>query len=345
MIRNGGCVKYRAFVIDRVDDNISATLSEKSLNKLEPGEVRVQLRYSSINFKDALAASGTSPILRTYPLTGGIDASGTVVESRSPSFKTGDEVLSTGYELGVSSDGGYAEYLTVNADKILRIPAGLNARESMLLGTAGFSAALALYRMQQNGQTPDDGPLLITGATGGVGSIATAIANKLGYDVVAMSRRKEHYDFLKQLGASTCITGDTLFADSKPLARAEWAGAIDSLGGKPLSTILSCIKPFGNVASIGLAAGRQLETTVLPFILRGISLLGIDSVNCPYAVREQIWARLGSEWKPDKLDVLHRDTVGLDGMQPVFTAMMQGESLGRTLVDIQLASGPESAGS
>jgi acrylyl-CoA reductase (NADPH) len=294
----------------------------------------IRVRYSSINYKDALAGTGKGQILRRFPLTGGIDAAGEIAESNDRRFQAGDPVIVTGHELSATQDGGYAEYLRVSADWVIPLPDGLTLEESMALGTAGFTAALALHRMETNGQRPDMGPILVTGATGGVGSLAVNIFDGEGYQVTAVTGKTDQQSYLEHLGAQEVIGRDEVKAGHHALERGRWGGAVDSVGGEMLASITRTVRPWGSIASIGLAGGHELNTTVMPFILRGVSLLGIDSVNCPRDIREEIWQRLASDLKPRQLgDILER-TVTLEELPEVFTEMLAGRILGRTLVKI-----------
>ena len=326
--------KFKAFRIHKDDEGYRGDVESISINDLDPGDVTIRAAWSSINYKDALAGTGKAPILRKFPMNGGIDVAGTVLESQSDRFTPGDEVLVTGAGLSETRDGGYCEYQRLDSNWVLPLPGGLNAREAMTLGTAGFTAALSLLRMETSGQKPSDGPILVTGASGGVGSIAIDILATAGYEVHAVSGKKDQFDWLKSLGASECLTREELEPSKRPLDKARWAGCIDSVGGEMLSGIFPHISPWGNIASLGLAGGIGLQTTVMPFIVRGISLIGIDSPTCPYPIREAVWGKLASEWKPRHLDDIATLEVGLDGLSERFEAMLAGQSLGRTLVKL-----------
>lgn len=299
-----------------------------------PGEVLVRVEYSSINYKDALAGTGRGKIMTHFPLVGGIDAAGVVEASGDPAFKPGDPVIATGYGLGVDHDGGYAQWLCVPAAWLVPMPRGLDTRSAMILGTAGFTAALALHRMQINGQSPSLGPILITGAGGGVGSIAVAIFSRLGYEVVAMSGTPELEGWLKTLGAQQVIGRDALAEAKRPLEKARWGGAIDNVGGDILAQITRTLRPHGNIASIGLAASPQLHTTVMPFILRGISLLGCDSSSIGQPLRAQLWEHLSSDWRPIDLDALIGAQLELADLPSAFERLLDGQTHGRLLVRI-----------
>ncbi|BCU08268.1 YhdH/YhfP family quinone oxidoreductase [Allochromatium tepidum] len=304
------------------------------LPKPEPteGEVLIRVRYSSVNYKDALAGTGRGKILRTFPLVGGIDAAGEVEASRHPKYRAGDAVIATGWGLSFDHDGAYAEYLCVPGDWLVPMPAGLDARAAMILGTAGFTAALAVHRMQVNGQRPELGPILVTGASGGVGSMAVAILARLGYEVAALSGKPDLHDWLKGLGAARIIDREALAGATRPLEKAEWGGAIDNVGGELLARITRTTVPGGNIAAIGLAGGHELHTTVMPFILRGVSLLGCNSVDVPNPLRTELWQHLADDWRPTDLDALLSETVAPDGLAEVFERVLAGRTHGRILV-------------
>lgn len=323
---------FRTFRIRNDDNGHRAGIEEMTLDELSPGEILVKVAYSSINYKDALAGTGKGKILRHYPLNGGIDAAGYVAASTDPAFKEGDHVLCTGCGLSETRDGGYAQYTRLESKWAIPLPGGLTLRESMMIGTAGFTAALALYRMRQNAQTPDLGPIVVTGASGGVGMLAIDILTRAGYEAHALTGKIEQFDALIALGAKQCIARKELHWGQRPLEAAHWAGAIDNVGGETLAGLTRVIKPFGNIASCGNAGGIELATTVLPFILRGVSLLGISSANTARAIRHDIWQLLSDEWKPIHLETIASGEVGLDGLASVFETMLAGRSSGRTLV-------------
>lgn len=325
---------FRALRIRNDAAGYRAGLETLALDDLSPGEVVIKVACSSVNYKDALAGTGKGKILRQFPMNGGIDVAGYVVASTAPHIREGDAVLCTGSGLSETRDGGYAEYARLQAQWTIPLPPGLTLRESMILGTAGFTAGLSLLRMEQNGQQPDLGPVVVTGATGGVGSLAIAILAKAGYEAHAITGKVEQFDWLIGLGASQCIARKELYWGQRPLETSRWAGAIDSVGSEMLAGLTRVIHPYGNIASCGLAGGHDLATTVMPFIIRGVSLLGIASAGTARAMRERVWERLASDWKPDTLDRLCTREVGLDGLAPVFDDMLAGGSLGRTLVHI-----------
>lgn len=326
--------QFRAFRIHHDDQSYRAGVEEISVDKQSAGDVVIKVEWSGINFKDALAGTGKGKILRHFPMSGGIDVAGTVVESSSDKFAAGDAVLVTGSGLSETRDGGYAQYLRLDSRWIIPLPDGLTSREAMIIGTAGFTAALSLLRMEQAGQRPDQGPVLVTGATGGVGSIAIALLARAAYEVHAVSGKADHYDYLQQLGATQCISREAVMGSGRALDSARWAGCIDSVGGEMLASICTQIKPWGNIAACGLAGGIKLDITVMPFIIRGVSLIGIDSPTCPYAIRETLWSRLAGDWKPSHLEQIATREVGLEGIADVLDGMLAGGSVGRTLVKI-----------
>ncbi len=326
---------YKAFRIHNENQVHAAGIESLELLPPDPGEVLIRVAYSSVNYKDALAGTGKGQILRRFPLTGGIDAAGEVVESNDKRFQAGDRVIVTGYELSATHDGGYAEYLKADADWAVHLPDGLSLKESMVLGTAGFTAALALHRMEVNGQHPEMGPILVTGATGGVGSFAINIFDGEGYQVTAVTGKAEQHAYLEHLGAQEVIGREQVKTGHHALERGKWGGAVDNVGGEMLAGITRTVKPWGNIASIGLAGGHDLNTTVMPFILRGVSLLGIDSVGCPRQIREEIWQRLATDLKPRQLDEIVTRTVDLEGLPQVFDELLAGKILGRVLVSIE----------
>ncbi|MFD0727244.1 acrylyl-CoA reductase family protein [Lysobacter brunescens] len=306
-------------------------IEETRIDELAPGEIVIKTAYSSVNYKDALAGTGEGKILRFFPLVGGIDVAGHVVSSTDPAFREGDAVLVTGCGLSETRDGGYSEYARIEAKWAIPLPAGLSLRESMILGTAGFTAALALLRMEDNRQSPELGPLAVTGATGGVGSLAVDIFTRAGYEVHAISGKSEHADYLKSLGA-TQVLGRDVLAEARPLEAARFGGGLDNVGGTMLASLLARTRPYGNVGSAGLAATAELPTTVMPFIIRGVSLVGVASAGTARDIRDEVWKRLAGAWKPAHLETICTREVGLDGLPEVFAGMLKGGSFGRTLV-------------
>ncbi len=324
---------FRAFRIHSDDAGYRAGLEDLGIDDLSPGEVVLRTAYSSVNFKDALAGTGKGKILRRFPLIGGIDVAGHVVASTDPAFREGDEVLATGSGLSETRDGGYSEYARLESKWAVKLPAGLSLRESMILGTAGFTAALALLRMTDNRQQPGLGPLAVTGATGGVGSLAVDIFSSAGYEVHAVSGKPEQTDYLKGIGASEVIGRDAL-ATTRPMESARFGGGLDNVGGAMLASLLAQTTPYGNVASAGLAASHDLPATVMPFIIRGVSLLGVASAGTARDIRDEVWRRLATDWKPRHLDRICTREVDLEGLPGVFESMLAGGSLGRTLVTL-----------
>jgi putative YhdH/YhfP family quinone oxidoreductase len=325
---------FNAYRIFHEDGKVVSRLVQMTLDELDPGEVVIKTAFSSINYKDALAATGAGKIIRRFPCVGGIDGCGTVVSSTDPRFKQGDPVIATSYDIGVAHNGGYAEYMRLPAGWVVPLPNGMSLFDSMALGTAGYTAGLAVVRMEHDGLRPDSGPVIVTGATGGVGSIAVDILAGAGYHVVALTGKEAEADYLKQLGAKEVMLRSRLdLTKVKPLDKATWAGAVDNLGGDVLSWLASTMNVGGTLASIGLAASHTLNTTVMPFILRGVSLLGVDSVNTPMEVRRKVWERLASDLKPRHLQSVVT-TVELSGMAPVFEKILKVQFRGRTVVRI-----------
>jgi acrylyl-CoA reductase (NADPH) len=326
---------FRAFRIHQVDGKIASRLDTISLDDLTPGEVVIKVAYSDINYKDALAATGAGKIARKYPLVGGIDLAGEVVSSSDTQFIPGQPVLVTGGLLSETFDGGYAEYARVKAELVIPMPQGLDARTSMLIGTAGFTAGLAIHRMEQNGLHPSQGEVLVTGATGGVGSIAIDMLAGRGYEVVALTGKQESESYLKQLGAKRVLLRSELQMGAKPMETQLWAGAVDNLGGDVLSWLIRTTKDWGTVASVGMAQSGELKGTVFPFILRGVNLVGANSVTIPRAPRLAVWQRIATDLKPRHLDVIGSRTVTLDDLSGAFDGYIKGAITGRTLVKIQ----------
>lgn len=324
---------FAAFRIHDDAEGYHSGIEQISLDDLSPGEIVIKTAYSSVNYKDALAGTGQGKILRRFPLNGGIDVAGHVVRSDDSAFKEGDAVLVTGCGLSETRDGGYSEYARIESKWAIPLPTGLSLRESMILGTAGFTAALALFRMQDNRQMPALGPIAITGATGGVGSLATAIFTRAGYDVHAISGKADQHAYLKSLGAKE-VLGREALQTTRPLESVRFGGALDNVGGPMLTSLLAQTAPYGNVASAGLAATADLPTTVMPFIIRGVSLLGVASAGTARDIREAVWAHLATDWKPANLDAICTAETTLDGLPAVFERMLAGGSLGRTLVRI-----------
>jgi NADPH2:quinone reductase len=325
---------FRAFRIHETGGAISARFEDLTLDALSPGEVVIEVQYSGINYKDALAATGAGKILRRYPLVGGIDLAGVVKTSEDTRFKPGDPVLVTGSGLSENFDGGYTEFARVQGDSVIPMPPGLDAFSAMALGTAGFTAALAIHRMERNGQEPGRGPIVVTGASGGVGSIAIDMLAGRGYEVVAVTGKAESTEYLKSLGASKVVLRGELQLGSRPLEPARYAGAIDNVGGELLAGLTRHIDFWGNIASVGLAGGAELKTTVLPFILRGISLLGINSSATRRAERLAVWQRIAGDCAPRHLARIAGRTIPFAELPQAFPAYIDGKVTGRTVVKI-----------
>lgn len=325
---------FTAFLIDKAGDEVSGRLTQFSPAQLDAGEVTIRVHYSSINYKDALAATGAGKIIRRFPCVGGIDLSGEVVESADPRFSPGDAVIATSFDIGVSHHGGYAQYARVPAKWVVPLPAGLTLFEAMALGTAGFTAALAIVRMEDNGLAPANGPVVVTGATGGVGGLAIDMLARLDYQVTALTGKATEDEYLRHLGATEVkLTSSIDHAKVRPLEAGQWAGAVDNVGGPILHWLLATMKQAGTVASIGNAASHKLETTVFPFILRGVSLLGIDSGFIGFPTRQRVWDRLAFDLKPRYLHEITR-TIALDALPAAFDDFLKGRVKGRTVVKL-----------
>jgi len=326
---------FKAFRIHSEGGKIAARFEDLTLEQLGAGEVVIRVAASDINYKDALAATGAGKILRRYPLVGGIDLAGTVESSSDARFRAGDAVLVTGCGLSETHDGGYAEVARVPAEWVIPMPSGLDAMTAMSLGTAGFTAALAIHRMEQNGQTPGGGPVVVTGATGGVGSIAVDMLATRGYQVVAVSGKPDAAEYLKALGASEVLDRRSLDLGSRPLENARFAGAIDNLGGEVLTWLTRTVDFWGNIASIGLAASPELKTTVMPFILRGVALLGINSSATRREWRLAVWQRIATDLKPRQLARIVTRTIDFADLPQAFPDYIAGRVTGRTVVRIE----------
>ena len=325
---------FRAYRIDEADGRSAGHFVDLSLDDLDPGEVLIRTHYSSVNYKDALAATGAGKVIRRFPCVGGVDASGVVVSSSDAHFKAGDEVLVTGYDMGVAHDGGYAEYVRVPAEWVVPLPHGLTLFEAMALGTAGFTAALSIHRLEQNELSRVKGKVIVSGATGGVGSLAIQMLSQLGYHVVALTGKDHEHDYLRSLGASEILPRSQVdLKSTRPLEKAQWAGALDAVGGETLSWLTRSMQQNGAIASFGNAGGVELHTTVFPFILRGVKLLGVDSAATEMPLRKQIWQRLANELKPRRLAQLTH-SVPFAELPDIFPKMLQGEGHGRTVVKI-----------
>jgi NADPH2:quinone reductase len=325
---------FKAFRIHERDKRIEAGFETMGVDQLTPGDVLIRVRYSSINYKDALAATGAGKILRRYPLNGGIDLSGEVVESGDARYLPGQGVLVTGCSLSETVDGGYAEYARVTGDSVIRLPESIDLFQAMAIGTAGFTAALAIHRMEHNGQAPAKGPVVVTGASGGVGSLAVDMLAGRGYEVVAVTGKPEADEYLRALGAAQILRRQDIDLGSRPMEAVRWAGAIDSVGGELLTWLTRTLDFWGNIASIGLAGSPKLDTTVLPFILRGINLLGINSSATPRELRLDVWQRLASDLRPRHFDRLVTRSIAFEELPGAFDDYLKGRVLGRTVVKI-----------
>ena len=325
---------FRAFRIDEQDGKIVAAFKTLSIDDLTDGNVVVRVSHSTINYKDALAATGKGRILRRYPLNGGIDLAGVVVSSEDAEFQPGTAVLVNGCGLSETVDGGYSEYARLSSKSLVPIPEGITAVEAMQIGTAGYTAALAIHRMEQNGQTPDLGAVVVTGATGGVGSIAIDMLAGRGYEVAAVTGKATEDAYLREIGATRVLLRDQIELGKRPMEKAEWAGAIDNLGGDYLTWLTRTMGYGGNIASIGLAASPALNTTVLPFILRAVCLLGINSVDTPHDLRRTVWTRIGTDLRPRHLATIGHRTISFDELPDAFQAYIDGSVTGRTVVEI-----------
>jgi NADPH2:quinone reductase len=325
---------FKAYRIHLEDGRIVARFEQLSLEDLAPGEVVIRVSHSGINYKDALAATGAGKILRRYPLVGGIDLAGVVESSSDARYRPGEAVLVTGCALSETHDGGYAQLARVRGDWVIPLPAGLSAFEAMALGTAGFTAALAIHRMEQNGQSPQGGAIAVTGASGGVGSVAVDMLATRGYRVVAVSGKSSAVPYLRELGAQEVLARHGIDLGSRPLESARFGGAIDNLGGELLTWLTRSVDFWGNIASIGLAAGAELNTTVMPFILRGVSLLGINSSATPRELRLAVWQRIATDLKPRHLARIVTRTIAFEELPQAFPAYLDGAVTGRTVVRI-----------
>ena len=324
---------FRAFRVFEENGKVEGRLVSATLDELSAGDVVIKTAASSVNYKDALAATGAGKIIRRFPLIAGIDAAGTVASSTDTRFREGEPVLVTGYDLGVAHDGGYAEFVRAPADWVVPIPEGLSPHEAMAIGTAGFTAALSLVDMELNGSTPGQGPVIVTGATGGVGSIAVQLMAARGYRVTALTGKDTEHDFLRALGAADVLSRNGLPMGTKPLEKPLWAGAVDVAGGETLAWLTRTMMYGGCIASSGLTGGTDLHTTVLPFILRGVKLLGIDSAMCPMPTRLEVWRRIATDLAPKQLRTT-TTTIGLDDLPGAFATLLSGAARGRYVVTV-----------
>ena len=329
---------FRAFRVEESENGHTGSIQQRSLADLPEGDVLIQVEYSSLNYKDALSISGNRGVTRQYPHTPGIDAAGTVVESSNPTFQAGDPVLVMGYDLGMNTDGGLSEYIRVPANWIVHRPDTLDAETAMVFGTAGFTAAMSVDTLLQVGIAPSQGSVLVTGATGGVGIIAVHLLKNLGFDVVALTGKMQHSDFLKALGAKAVLHRDAVLENAKrPMKAPQWAAAVDTVGGDILGNLIKSIQYGGSVACCGMVAGHELHTSVFPFILRGINLLGVDSVELPLDVKKDIWNTIGRQWQFPNLSELKQraiQVIGLDGVAEAVNTMLSGQHVGRYVVKV-----------
>ena len=325
---------FKAFRVHQEDGQVSGRLEAIRLEDLDPGEVVIRAAWSDINYKDALAATGAGKIMRRFPMVAGIDVAGQVETSSDARFRAGDRVCVIGCGLGEERDGGYSELVRVPSQTVMPVPDGLSLYEIMAMGTAGFTAALAVQRMEDNGQLPDHGPILVNGATGGVGSFAIDMLSALGYEVVAFTGKSAAQAYLTELGAGKLLIRGQVEMGQRPLEKALWGGAVDNVGGEELAWLTRTTRPLGNIASVGLAGGHQFRSTVMPFILRGVNLLGINSLVIPMRLKIRIIERLASDLKPRHLDSISSRTVSLEQLAGVFGDYMEGRVVGRTVVRI-----------
>ena len=324
---------FKAFRVFEDAGTCAGRIVDASIDELSPGGVVIKAAYSSVNYKDALAVTGAGKIIRRFPLVGGIDVSGTVVSSDDARFKTGDAVLVTGFDLGVAHDGGFSQCVRVPADWIVAVPAGLTLFDAMAIGTAGFTAALSIVELERNGLASSNGPVIVAGATGGVGSVAVQCLARLGYTVTALTGKDRETDYLRTLGAADVLARGSLQMGTRPLEKTMWAGAVDPVGGETLAWLTRTMMYGGGIASSGLTGGTELHTTVLPFILRGVKLLGIDSVMCPMDRRLEVWRRLATDMKPLQLNAMAHE-IALDGLADAFASLLKGGARGRYVVKL-----------
>jgi acrylyl-CoA reductase (NADPH) len=324
---------FKAIRIDKADKGTAAALTQFDEAELMEGDVTVRVEWSALNYKDGLALTGKAPVVRRFPMIAGVDLAGTVEQSSHPQWKAGDKVICTGWGLGETHLGAYAEKARVKGDWLVRLPEGMSTREAMAIGTAGFTAMLSVLALEKHGLTPNHGPVVVTGAAGGVGSVATAVLSKLGFHVIASTGRLTEADYLKGLGAAEVIDRSELSGPAKPLAKERWAGGVDSVGSTTLANVLSMTKYAGAIAACGLAAGMDLPTSVAPFILRGVCLLGIESVMCPIELRKTAWSRLAGDLDRTKLTEITHE-IGLDRVIDAGAKILAGQVRGRIVVKI-----------
>ena len=328
---------FKALRITETEEGkFSRSIIQRSIDDLPEGEVLIKIHFAALNYKDALSATGNRGVTRKFPHTPGIDGAGIVADSQSDQFKVGDLVLVTSYDLGMNTDGAFADYIRVPADWVIPMPSGLSLKDSMIIGTAGLTAGIGLYKMEKMGQNPEAGPVVVTGATGGVGSMAVSILAKAGYEVMASTGKTDAASFLTKIGASKIVDRDFVNDDSsKPLIRPKWAGAIDTVGGSTLATLIKGCSREGSIAACGLVSSPVLSTTVFPFILNGVNLLGLDSATFPKAERLAVWEKLAGPWRMDQLESMATVT-NLEGLDPYIDAILKGAIKGRVIVDMNL---------
>ena len=324
---------FKALVVEETEDKqFARSIKSRKINDLPDGDVLVQVVYSSLNYKDVLSATGNKGVTRNYPHTPGIDAAGIVADSASEDFRLGDEVIVTSYDLGMNTPGGFGQYIRVPAGWVVPMPLGLTAKDAMVYGTAGFTAALSVWKLIENGVKPEDGKILVSGATGGVGSIAVSILAKLGYSVTAVTGRVDEVDYLNKIGAKDVISiEEATDTSGRPMLKSRWAGGIDTVGGDILATTIKSVDPMGTVTCCGNVASPDLPLNVFPFILRGVTLIGIDSQNCPMPIRTEVWNKIASAWKIDWLDTLTTEA-SFHELEDKIETMRQGKHVGRTII-------------
>lgn len=327
---------FKAMIVSETPDGqFIRTIGQRVLHELPPGEVLIRVCYSSLNYKDALSASGNKGVTRNYPHTPGIDASGLVAASSDAAFRPGDAVLVTGFDLGMNTSGGFAEYIRVPATWVVPLPAGMSLREAMIYGTAGFTAALSCYKLINNGVLPEQGPVLVTGATGGVGSIAVALLAKSGYRVTAVTTKINETNYLHEIGAAEILsTSEVDDQSGRPLLKPRWAGVVDTVGGNILSTAIKTTYRHGTITCCGNVTSAELHTSIYPFILNGISLIGIDSATCAQPLRSQVWQKLAGAWKLDHLETITTELAGLEALEERIQLILRGKNKGRVIVKV-----------
>ncbi|MCC5803551.1 NADPH:quinone oxidoreductase family protein [Rossellomorea vietnamensis] len=327
-------MSFKALVVNKTEEDFSLNVETLTFDDLPEGDVTIRVHYSSVNYKDGLASIPKGNIVKSYPFVPGIDLAGVVTSSEDSRYQEGDEVVVTSYELGVSHYGGYSEYARVPAEWVIPLPEGLTMKEAMTFGTAGFTAALSIHQLEKNGLSPENGPVLVTGATGGIGSMAVSMLAKRNYDVIASTGKESEHDYLRDLGAKEIVSRDEVNPEKiRPIGKQRWAGAIDPVGGKTLAAVLSNTQYGGSVAVSGLTGGGDVPTTVFPFILRGVNLLGIDSVYCPKDLRVTLWERIATDLKPDGLEDIQHE-VSFDDLPEALSGILAGKARGRTVVKV-----------